>query len=276
MADPTGYDLIDAGDGGRLERFGAVVVDRPAPGATSGRRDPGRWRQADLRFDRDQGWSGEPPQPWHVELSGLTFELRLTDAGQVGLFPEHVAHTAWLAQQVAGDGVPTREPPEVLNLFAHTGLATLVLAAAGARVVHVDASRPAVAWARRNAEHSGLQDRPVRWIVDDALGFVRRESRRGRRYDGLALDPPSYGHGADGQAWRLTDGLAELLAACAGIVKPDAFVLLTAHSPDAGPGDLADALEAAFDEPAESGDQVLDATSGAVLHLGAWSRIMGR
>ena len=131
-------------------------------------------------------------------------------------------------------------PPPVLHLFAYTGLATLALAAAGAAVTHVDASRPTVTWARRNAERSGLADRPIRWIVDDALAFTNREVRRGRRYAGVVLDPPSYGHGpAGGGDWRIEDDLPRLLAAAAALLEPDGFVLLTAHTPEFGPDRLA-------------------------------------
>jgi 23S rRNA (cytosine1962-C5)-methyltransferase len=145
-------------------------------------------------------------------------------------------------------------------------------------VTHVDASRPAVAWARRNAELSGLADRPVRWIVEDALTYVRREERRGRRYAGIVLDPPSFGHGPSGTRWELDDALPVLLAACAGVAKPDAFVLLTAHTPDLAPDDLASALEIAFGIPAEleSGDVELVAESGAILPLGIAARMIRR
>jgi len=270
-----GYELIDAGDGRRLERFESRVVDRPAPSAADELPGAGRdaWAAADLRFDRDAGWTGGEAGPWTIAVEELTLELRPTGAGQLGLFPEHVLAWPWLRERVAG-----RPAPGVLHLFAYTGATTLALAAAGARVTHVDASRPAVAWARRNAELSGLADRPVRWIVDDALAFVRREARRGRRYNGFVLDPPTYGHGPAGTRWELEDALPELLTACAAIADPDAFVLLTAHATTLEPHDLAAALEIAFGIPAEleSGDVELEATSGAVLPLGVAARMIRR
>jgi 23S rRNA (cytosine1962-C5)-methyltransferase len=270
-----GYQLIDAGDGRRLEGFGGRVVDRPAPAMTDVPHHAGRdvWAAANLRFDRERGWTGDGQEPWAIALDGLTLELRPTGAGQLGLFPEHAVVWPWLRDRVAD-----RPAAEVLHLFAYTGASTLALAAAGARVTHVDASRPAVAWARRNAELSGLADRPIRWIVDDALAFVRREARRERRYAGLVLDPPTFGHGPAGTRWELDDALPDLLAACAAVADPDAFVLLTAHATALAPDDLASALEIAFGIPAEleTGQLELQAENGATLPLGVTARMIRR
>ncbi|MEP6637904.1 MAG: class I SAM-dependent rRNA methyltransferase [Chloroflexota bacterium] len=247
---------------------------------------------ADLRFDRDRGWSGElSGTAWPIDISGLTLELRTTDAGQVGLFPEHEAMVPWLRERVvartggAPAGVPDAAPsgsrgaaPAVLHLFAYTGLATLAMAEAGAAVVHVDASRPTVAWARRNAELSGLADRPIRWIVDDAVAFAEREVRRGRRYVGVVLDPPSYGHGPGSGAWRIEEDLTGLLEVIGRLVEPDGFVLLTAHTvgfeDDRLAAELAPALgrrEAAL----ETGPLHLETPDGRRLELGAFARSTG-
>jgi 23S rRNA (cytosine1962-C5)-methyltransferase len=294
---PDGYALIDAGDGRRLERFGGFVTDRPSPAASEPRRTPERWADASV-FHPGSGWWAPDGAPLEeaghaIEIEGLTIEVRPAAGGQVGLFPEHRANVAWLRRAIdrrldlerrsprPGDagppGGPPGDPPEILNLFAYTGLATLVAAAAGARVVHVDASRPAVAWARRNAELSGLAERPIRWIVDDALAFVRREARRGRRYAGLILDPPSYGHGGRGgrAGWQLEGGLVELLDACAGLVGPDAFWLLTAHTPGWDPDRLATTLATSTDADARDIEALalgLEAETGANLRLGAAAR----
>ncbi|HEX8024696.1 MAG TPA: hypothetical protein VF484_00685, partial [Candidatus Limnocylindrales bacterium] len=183
--------LVDAGDGRRLERFGARLVDRPHPAASGPRRTIQEWHAADLLFDRRSGWRGAT-DAWEVEpAAGVRMDLRPTPAGGLGLFPEQLENLAWLAGEIR-----ERPVPAVLNLFAHTGLLTLAAARAGAAVTHVDGSRPTVAWARHNAEASELAAAPIRWIVDDAVAFTRREARRGRRYDGLVLDPPAYGHGA--------------------------------------------------------------------------------
>ena len=230
-AAPAGYELLDLGGAARLERFGARVVDRPSPGAFGTRSEPDRWRDADLRFERERGWSGSAAGegPWPVQIDGLTLELRTTDAGQVGLFPEHAAMLPWLRDQVAARA--GSDSPAVLHLFAYTGLATLAMAGSGGAITHLDASRPAVTWARTNAERSGLADSPIRWIVDDALAFTQRERRRKRRYAGVVLDPPTYGHGPESGDWRIEDDLPRLLGAIAGLLEPDGFVLLTAHTP---------------------------------------------
>ena len=272
MAVPDDYELVDAGDGRRLERFGERLVDRPAPGATGPPGLAAAWRDADLRFDRHAGWTG-PVEPWQVAVDGLTLELRPTEAGQVGLFPEH--RVFWPAFPGA---LEDRPGAEVLNLFAATGAPTLALVTEGARVTHVDAARSAVAWARRNAELSGLGDRPVRWIVDEAAAYVARERRRDRRYRAVLLDPPSYGHGA-GRAWRLDDDLPDLLAACASLVEPGGWLLVTVHTT----GWDADRLAATVDDVVgtrasvgeiEAGDLVLGARSGTSLALGSFARVI--
>jgi len=299
MTDHAAHELIDAGGGRRLERFGELIVDRPAPMAEDPPRDPEAWSATDLRFDRYVGWTsvadGEP-QPWVVEDRDLRFELRPTETGQVGLFPEQAPNRAWIRRAIAdtiasavpsgvsGDGPPVdagviaAPALSVLNLFAYTGAMTLAAAATGATVAHVDGSRPAVAWARHNAELSGLADRPIRWLVDDVETFVLREIRRGRRYDAVILDPPSYGHGSRGSTWRLEDRLDPLLDACAELTGDDpVFVLLTAHTPGFGPDRLAEALAGAFGRrpsEVEAGELGLQARSGAHLRLGAWTRII--
>jgi 23S rRNA (cytosine1962-C5)-methyltransferase len=270
------YELIDAGEGRRLERFGSLTVDRPAPGAGFPARAPERWQDAEISWDPDGGWlrtggGSEPVEPWPVTIEGLTLELRPTASGGVGLYPEHRANLSWLEARIA-ERLVRRSPPAMLNLFAHTGLVTLAAARAGAAVTHVDAARGVVGWARRNAELSGLADRPIRWLVDDAAGFVAREARRGRRYDGIVLDPPSFGH-ARGRRWRLPDDLPDLLAACHEIAADDAFLLLTAHTTGMDGADLAALVRAAVPSPSARFDGStleLPATSGARLDLG-WS-----
>jgi 23S rRNA (cytosine1962-C5)-methyltransferase len=271
------YEFIDAGDGRRLERFGKHVVDRPQAGATHRPYAPDRWTDADLRFDRGSGWSGtdlaDARNGWVVRLADLALELRPTDAGQVGLFPEHAAMLPWLRHRVA----ERPDTPGVLHLFASTGLVTLALAMAGAAVVHVDAARPAVAWARRNAVLNGLDDRPIRWLVDDAHAFVKREMRRDRRFDGVVLDPPTYGHGASGKAWRIETHLAPLISDIRTLTAPDGFILLTAHTESIRQGDLGGYLGDAGDagKAIETGELRLSATSGATLRLGAYARWRG-
>ena len=311
MDDAAGYRLLDIGDLRRLERFGERIVDRPA--AAEGGfpvRDPGAWTTADVRFERDDDtgigrWIAVDPAvetPWSASVGGLTFELRLTPSGGVGCFPEQAPIWAWLTDRVndaredSGDPVSAEaaaersaeastddpgsargRPFEVLNLFAHTGGSTLAAAAAGARVVHVDAGRPSLAWARRNAELNDLASAPIRWLADDAAAFVRREARRDRRYDGIVLDPPSFGHGPGGNAWRLADDLPDLLAGCVGILAGGpAFVVLSAHTPGFGAERLGQALADALG-PSRGGSIEVDelripSESGRVLGLGAVAR----
>jgi 23S rRNA (cytosine1962-C5)-methyltransferase len=277
MTPPPVYELLDAGDGRRLERFGELVVDRPAPTAFEPVRDPAAWTGADLVFRRYVGWTAvgdEVPGAWIVDDKTLRLELRPTDTGQVGLFPEQGANRAWVHEVIVRAG----GSPSVLNLFAYTGTTTLAAARAGASVTHIDGSRPTVAWARRNAELSGLSDRPIRWIVDDAARFVAREIRRDRRHDALVLDPPSYGHGPGGRSWKLEERLPELLATCATVTAHDpAFVVLTAHTPAFGPDRLAEELAIAFGwrpSEVEAGELGLVARSGARLRLGAFARMI--
>jgi 23S rRNA (cytosine1962-C5)-methyltransferase len=263
------YELLDTGEGRRLERFGDRIVDRESAAATGEALDPEAWQSATLRYDAGEGWDGsaEALEPWPIHVGGLRLELRPTSSGGLGLYPEHLANLTWLERAVARRGHPA-----VLNLFAHTGVATLAAGRAGAAVAHVDSSRSSVAWARSNAELSNLGDRHVRWLVDDALGFVRREGRRGRRYDGIVLDPPSFGR-SGGTTWRLADDLPTLLAACAAVAAQGAFLLLTAHTTGLDGTAMAAAVEAAFGRrPPQSRDDVvpmtLEAKSGARLELG--------
>ncbi len=274
------YALLDAGDGRRLERFGRFLLDRPAPAADGvPRRQPGAWGAAAARYQRedgarDGGWDpvGALPERWTVTIEGLPMELRPTASGQVGLFPEHAAVAAWAAARAEAVAGARGRPAVVLNLFAYTGLVTLALARAGARVVHVDASRPAVAWARRNAALAGLADRPIRWLVEDAARFVPRETRREQRYDGVVLDPPTYGHGPGGGAWHLAEDLEPLLAAIRPLLGTGPwFVACTAHATGMPPRLLAEAVRAALD-PAAGAPRILelalDAASGARLAAG--------
>ena len=240
------YQLVDFGEGRRLERFGPLVLDRPCPAAeNAARADPAAWAEADARFDRGEGQQGtwqcrrELPERWTISHGPLVFELKRTEFGHLGLFAEQAANWDWIAGQVAA----APEPPRVLNLFAYTGASTLAAAAAGAEVVHVDAAHNIVAWARRNAELSGLADAPVRWITEDAMKFVKRERKRGAEYDAVVLDPPSYGHGRRGEVWRLARDLPRLLSMCAELTAGRRrFVLLSAHTPEFSPGKLRDVM----------------------------------
>jgi 23S rRNA (cytosine1962-C5)-methyltransferase len=276
-----GYRLIDLGDGARLERFGDHVIERPHGGAFDRRRAPARWSEADLQYDRAGGWTtrgGAPlPSSWPIAVDGLDLELRPTAAGQVGLFPEHLDQLSWLRARVA-KRIKASTEVSVLHLFAYTGVATLALSAAGASVAHLDASRPTVAWARRNAARNGLDDRPIRWLVDDASSFVAREVRRGHRYSGLVLDPPAYGHGSPARRWEIDRDLGALLEAAAAILEPGAFVLLTAHSTGYDPDRLGTLLARATRRRAsgiDCGTLDLETEDGRRVAFGAFARTSG-
>jgi 23S rRNA (cytosine1962-C5)-methyltransferase len=238
------YALLDFGRGRKLERFGAVVLDRPAPAAARTLPQSARlWGTAHARFERPakRGGSGkwverhDVPDSWFIRHAELRFALRLGESGNVGVFPEQATNWDWIRRQVHRSSSPLR----VLNLFAFTGGSTLAAAAAGAEVTHVDAARTAVQWARRNAEISHLGSAPIRWIVEDASKYARRELKRGRTFDAVILDPPSYGHGPKGEPWKISQHLPGLLQTCQQLLSPRCgFVLITCHSPGFGPAEL--------------------------------------
>jgi 23S rRNA (cytosine1962-C5)-methyltransferase len=271
------YELLDAGQGRKLERFGPYVLDRPSPPTEDFRPlHPERWNAADATFERLEGdaaqWhlAREVPLRWSVRHASLVFELRRTDFGHVGLFPEQADNWEWLAHVIATAGRPLK----VLNLFAYTGGSTLAASAAGAEVVHIDSAKNVVAWARKNAELSGLADRPIRWIAEDALKFARRELRRGQSYDAVILDPPSYGHGPAGQPWKLGDHLPELLNLCGELTTGRrAFILLSCHTPGYDSALLQQLLRDAFGRGREeAGEMRLVAADGRELPCGHFAR----
>ncbi len=227
------YELIDSGDGRKLERFGKYVLARPCSQALwrpSG--DAAAWAQADASFDREDGnrWHGRSnlPREWQIETAGIRFRLGGTDFGHLGIFPEQRAQWRWIRETVAGRGGAA----SVLNLFAYSGGSTLAAALGGAEVCHLDASKGMVEWARENARLNGLGERPIRWIVDDAHKFMRRELRRGRRYDAVILDPPTFGRGAGGEMYKIERDLKETLELVKTLLSDrPLFVLFSSHTP---------------------------------------------
>jgi len=324
MFTPDQYELLDFGDGRRLERFGNVTLDRPCPAAEHVLpADPAAWDKADARFDRtdaDEGvWTfrRELPERWTISHGPLMLDVRPTAFGQVGLFPEQAENWDWIAAQLhrragmagmppvtplplgeaptsgypgvraprasaslpEGDKDLTPAPPDslseplgVLNLFAYTGASTLAAAAGGAKVTHVDAARNMVAWARRNAASSDLAGAPIRWLVEDAAKFVRREIRRGNHYDAVILDPPSYGHGPHGEVWRLSQRLGRLLELCGRLTAPRRqFMLLTCHTPGFTPSRLRELMAETIGQSGRitAGPLVLRTADGRELPSGA-------
>lgn len=226
-----GYALLDSGHGRKLERFGAITVDRPEPQALWRRRlTAADWARAHAVFsasgeDDEKGrWRVDQPVPdeWPVTLAAahpVTMGCRLQGLWHLGLFPEQLPHWQFMLDEIAARP-RSGERARVLNLFGYTGAGSLLAAAAGAEVTHVDASKKAVAWARENQSRSGLGEAPVRWLVDDAMKFVAREVRRAKTYDIVLLDPPKFGRGPDGEVFDLNQHIAPLLADCARLLAP--------------------------------------------------------
>jgi 23S rRNA (cytosine1962-C5)-methyltransferase len=227
------YSLLDSGDGEKLEQYGEFVLSRPDPQSLWKKKLSLKdWAKADAVFLRDgraTEWKLKPgvPAKWMVELQGLKFWVKPTSFKHTGLFPEQSSNWYWLSGIIQA----SKRPLEVLNLFGYTGGATLACAKAGAKVCHVDGSKVAVTWARENAELNNLQDKPIRWIIDDAMKFVKREIKRGHKYEGIIMDPPAYGHGPDGEMWKIEENFLEFLDLCKQLLsdKP-AFFLINGYS----------------------------------------------
>ena len=236
------YEFLDAGNGRKLERFGAVVLNRPAPPAEGlKKRFSKLWKTATARYERTENETGvwKPakalPEKWPVSIGPVTFELRPSPFGHVGVFPEQATQWAWIANKIRKANRPLR----VLNLFAYTGGSTLAAAAAGAEVTHVDSAKNIVERAKRNAVLSNLENKPVRWIVEDVPKYCQRELKRKSYYDAILLDPPTYGHGTKGESWKITRDLLPLLETCRQLLTNRfAFFLTTCHSPGIGPAEL--------------------------------------
>lgn len=246
------YALLDSGGFQKLERFGPVVLSRPCAQAvwhpTLAKHE---WQRATATFFRDGGnqWRGRDrlPESWEITVDGTRFQLSSTDFGHLGIFPEQ--RDQWRRIREVCGAYRTRHgrAARVLNLFAYSGGSTLAAAHAGAEVCHVDASKGMVEWARQNAALNGLQDKPVRWIVDDVTKFLERELRRERRYDLIILDPPSYGRGARGEIFKIENDLPKLLDLLAKLMSDEPLgVLLSCHTPELTPVSLHHLLLQAF------------------------------
>jgi len=236
ISEPSeGYALLDSGAGRKLERFGAITVNRPEPQAMWARRlSAAEWARADGVFDGDTEddkgrwkFNGSPTEEWTVPFADVNAVCRFSPFRHMGVFPEQELHWHWMTGHLARAPKPGR----VLNLFAYTGIASLIAAKTGAEVTHVDASKKAIAWAKENQSASGLTAATVRWIVDDARKFTAREVRRGKTYHGLLVDPPKFGRGPEGETWDLFDHLPDLMKSCASLIDPDfGFVIFTAYA----------------------------------------------
>lgn len=235
------YELLDTGDGRRLERFGKYVLDRPDPQILWKRKQTMTlWEKADARFQKGERgkeqWVRKTslPESWNMSYKSIQSSVKLTPFKHTGVFPEQIAQWEWLEEKVKNQKPNLKNAEKninILNLFGYTGIASLVCASAGAAVTHVDASFPTIGWARENQKASGLADKPIRWIHDDAGKFVAREIKRGVKYDGILLDPPVYGHGPKGETWDFMKDFPKLLSLCRQVLSDTPlFILINAYA----------------------------------------------
>ena len=231
------YELLDSGLGEKLERYGSNILSRPDPEALWSKKLPKEvWDGASFKFTRNGNrtkWITKEgaQKTWNISFGDLNFSIKPTSFKHTGLFPEQLLNWQWMEKVITKNKDSYREPITVLNLFAYTGGATLACAKAGADVCHVDGSKTAVAWARENAELSNLKEAPIRWIVEDCLVFLKREIKRGRRYDAIIMDPPSFGHGPKDELWKIEESFLELMSLCKEILseKP-LFVVINGYT----------------------------------------------
>ncbi len=274
------YEVLDTGDGEKLERWGKVILRRPDPQTIWPKADPALWKQAQAHYHRSEKGGGEweflqkLPEKWVVHFNDLSFWVRPTGFKHTGLFPEQAANWQWMGNLIRQSG---RKDVKVLNLFGYTGGATLACAVAGAHVTHVDAAKGMVQWAKENRELSKLPETSCRWIVEDALHFVQREIRRGNHYDGVLMDPPSYGRGPSGEVWKLENELYGLVDTCAKVLSDQPlFYLINSYTTGFQASVLSNMLGKCvtprFGGKVDSQELCLPVTTGGVLPCGASGR----
>jgi 23S rRNA (cytosine1962-C5)-methyltransferase len=276
------YQLLDSGNMQKLERVGPHLLVRPAPQAIWSPRLPTtEWHKADGVYHRtSEGgghweWRTKAKREFDVLFNSLAFEVHLTNFGHMGLFPEQAANWDWIRDRIRRRIASNNRNLYVLNLFAYTGGSTMAASQAGAHVAHVDAAKGVVDWARKNARLSKLEDRPIRWLVDDAMKFVKRDARRGTRYQGIILDPPSFGRGPQGEVFKIEKDLLPLLEECQTLLAQDAlFVLYSCHTPGFTPVTMHNQLLeiAPRRGTVESGEMVVPGGDGRGLPSGTWAR----
>jgi 23S rRNA (cytosine1962-C5)-methyltransferase len=313
------YELLDSGDNMKLERFGTIIVARPETQALWRKQKPELWKEAHAEFafrDKKGGWTVKKPVPdsWELGWGTARFTAQLTGFKHTGVFPEQVPNWEWTKDQIAAlkraqklpdarrgisgegdvlkrtanepdgthnaaDGTSENASPKVLNLFGYTGIASVVAAQAGAQVTHVDASKQSLDWAHDNARRSGLPEDAIRWILDDALAFVKREARRGASYDGIILDPPAFGRGAKGEVWKIEEDFPVLLEELKKILSdaPGSFFLVNGYAAGYAPRSFAQDIESAFGpmEKSEEGElYIQESDSERVIPAGIYVRFV--
>ena len=276
----TDYELIDCSNGQKLERWGNQILVRPDPQAiwNTARTNPA-WNKPSAKYSRSSDGGGhweksDVPESWQVHFRELTFNVKPMNFKHTGIFPEQATNWDFAMNKITKAG----RPVSVLNLFAYTGGATIACAKAGASVCHVDAAKGMVNWAKENAASSGIENTSVRWIVDDCIKFVEREIRRGKKYDAIIMDPPSYGRGPGGEIWKLEDNLWDFVSLCSGVLSDDPlFVIINSYTTGLSPSVLTYITESIFtkkfggkSESQELGLPVRE--SGLILPCGAACR----
>jgi 23S rRNA (cytosine1962-C5)-methyltransferase len=268
------YELLDSGNGQRLERFAKYVISKPDPQAIwKPNLSQVEWDKADAKY-MEKDWSPNSlPTKWPLTYKNIQFYAKLTPFKHTGVFPEQVLNWDYMQDRIKNVGKET----SVLNLFGYTGIASLVCAANGAKVTHLDGSKPAITWARENQALSGLSDKPIRWILDDAVQFTAREARRGNIYDAIIMDPPVYGHGPSGEIWDFNHNFPELLTNCRKILSPKpVFVIVNAYAISSSSLMLTNTMEDYLGlnkEKIEYGELALEEKSrGRLLSTGIFAR----
>lgn len=274
------YALVDSGDQQKLERFGDYLIVRPCSQALwRPSLSKAHWEQADASFSREGGnaWkiNKKLPDYWVTEIEGVRFKIAPTDFGHLGIFPEH----SLLWKEMKEIIQKQKNPPKILNLFAYSGGATLAAIQAGAHVCHLDASKGMVAWARENAELNHLSSAPIRWIVDDVMKFLKREIKRQKKYDGIILDPPSFGRGSRGEIFKIERDVHQILHLCREVLsKNSLFLIFTTHTPGITPivmGHLLKQTLQGFKGCIETGEMILPSQSGIEIPSGSFAQWIG-
>ena len=272
------YELLDSGDNMKLERFGTIIVARPETQALWKKQKPELWESAHAVFafrDKRGGWDVKKPMPdsWELAWGDARLTAALTSFKHTGIFPEQAPNWQWSKERIE-----QMAQPKVLNLFGYTGIASVVAALAGANVTHVDASKQSLDWAHDNSRRSLVGEDKVRWLLDDALAFAKREARRGASYDGIILDPPAFGRGAKGEVWKIEEALPELLEVLKSLLseKPGSFFLLNGYAAGYAPRAFAQAIESVFGEiDGECGELFIqESTSKRVIPAGIYVRFV--
>ena len=274
------YELIDSGEGEKLERYGRFIFSRPDPQALWPKLNAAAWKKVDGEFRRSAEsaeWKIKQgvPERWQINLAGLSFWIKPTTFKHLGIFPEQVGNWEWIKNLVGG----AKRQISVINLFGYTGGATLAAAASGAEVCHLDGSKVAISWARDNAALSCLDKKPIRWILEDAVKFVKREIKRGRHYDGIILDPPAFGHGPGGELWKIEDNFLELTSLCLELLSENPLFFLingyaSGYSATAYKNNLLPILEK-HGGSLEAGELTIEEKNGRLLPCGIFARWCG-